>query len=98
MNKVRARLRAKLDARLGKEVVDARDRILRQEFIDGVLTKGKGKGKYVKELTRKEVEDDYPYVLPALDSKLTGREILVEYHLFAIMDTIPLIQQRRVVS
>jgi len=93
-NATRARLRAKLDAKLGREVVEARDRILKQQFIDDILKKG-NHIKYVKEPTRKEVEDDYPHALITLDSKLHGREMVVEYHLFTIMDMIPMIQQRR---
>ena len=93
-NATRARLRAKLDARLGKEVVEARGRILKQQFIDDILKKG-DHFKYVRELTRKEVEDDYPHALIAFDAKLHGREMLVEYHLFTVMDMIPTIMQRR---
>ena len=93
-NATRARLRAKLDAKLGREVVEARDRILKQQFIDDILKKG-NHIKYVRELSRQEVEDDYPHALIHLDSKLHGREMLVEYHLFTIMDIIPMIQQRR---
>lgn len=94
MNATRARLRANLDAQLGKDVVDERDRILKQEFVDGILKKG-NHIKYVKELTRKEVEDGFPQCLPILDSKLHGNEILVEYHLFMMMNMIPMVQQRR---
>ena len=93
-NATRARLRAKLDAKLGREVVEARDRILKQQFIDDILKKG-NHSKYVRELTRQEVEDEYQHALIHLDSKLHGREMLVEYHLFTIMDIIPMIQQRR---
>ena len=93
-NATRARLRAKLDAKLGREVVEARDRMLKQQFIDDILKKGNNI-KYVRELSRQEVEDEYPHALIALDAKLHGREMLVEYHLFTIMDIIPMIQQRR---
>ena len=93
-NATRARLRAKLDAKLGREVVEARDRMLKQQFIDDILKKG-NHIKYVRELTRQEVEDEYPHALIHLDAKLHGGEMLVEYHLFTIMDMIPMIQQRR---
>jgi len=76
MHNTRARMRAKLDARLGKEVVEARDRHLKQEFIDDILKRGK-QYKYVREMTRKEVYDEYPECLPILDSKLHGRETIV---------------------
>ena len=92
--RLRTTLRAMLDAKFGKEVIDARDRVLKQEFMDNILNKG-NHIKYVKELTRKEAEDEYPINVSLLDSKLHGREVVVEYHLFTIMDTIPMIQQRR---
>ena len=41
MHATRERLRAKLDAKLGKEVVEERDRLLKQEFIDDILKRGK---------------------------------------------------------
>ena len=94
MHATRERLRAKLDAKLGKEVVEERDRLLKQEFITDILKRGK-QYKYVREMTRKEVEDEYPECLPILDSKLHGREMLVEYHLFTMFGEIPMIQQRR---
>jgi len=94
MHATRARLRAKLEARLGKEVVETRDRMLKQQFIDDILKKG-DHIRYVRELTRQEVLDDYPRAVMCLDSKLHGREMLVEYHLFTIMGEIPMIQQRR---
>jgi hypothetical protein len=94
MQATRARLRAKLDAKLGKEVVEERDRHLKQEFIDEILKRGK-QYKYVREMTRQEVADEYPECLPILDSKLHGREMLVEYHLFTMFGEIPMIRQRR---
>ena len=94
MQATRARLRAKLEAKQGKEVVEERDRLLKQEFIDEILKKGK-QYKYVREMTRQEVADEYPECLPILDSKLHGREMLVEYHLFTMLGEIPMIQQRR---
>ena len=94
MQATRARLRAKLEAKQGKEVVEERDRLLKQEFIDEILKKGK-QYKYVREMTRQEVADEYPECLPILDSKLHGREMLVEYHLFTMFGEIPMIQQRR---
>ena len=94
MHATRARLRTKLEARLGKEVVETRDRMLKQQFIDDILKKS-DHIRYVRVLTRQEVLDDYPHAVMYLDSKLHGREMLVEYHLFTIMDTIPMIQQRR---
>jgi len=96
MQATRARLRAKLEAKQGKEVIEERDRLLKQEFIDEILKRGK-QYKYVREMTRQEVEDEYPECLPILDSKLHGREMLVEYHLFTMMDSAPWVQQRRVV-
>ena len=96
-NATRARLRAKVEARLGRHVVEERDRQLKQDFIDSILNTC-SHIKYIGELSRKEVEDEYPSALISLDSKITGREILIEYHLFNIMDKIPMIQQRRVVS
>ena len=94
MQATRARLRAKLEAKQGKEVIEERDRLLKQEFIDEILKKGK-QYKYVREMTRQEVADEYPECLPILDSKLHGREMLVEYHLFTMFGEIPMIQQRR---
>jgi hypothetical protein len=94
MQATRARLRAKLEAKQGKEVVEERDRLLKQEFIDEILKRGK-QYKYVREMTRQEVADEYPECLPILDSKLHGREMLVEYHLFTMFGEIPMIQQRR---
>ena len=60
MHATRERLRAKLDAKLGKEVVEERDRILKQEFITDILKRGK-QYKYVREMTRQEIEDEYPH-------------------------------------
>ena len=94
MQATRARLRAKLEAKQGKEVIEERDRLLKQEFIDEILKRGK-QYKYVREMTRQEVADEYPECLPILDSKLHGREMLVEYHLFTMFGEIPMIQQRR---
>ena len=73
---------------------------LKQEFINDILKIGRKEGnnvKYVREISRKELEEDYESCVPVLDAKLTGREVLVEYHLFTKTDSVPWVQQRRVV-
>ena len=69
---------------------------LRKEYIDDYLKKG-DHVKYIGELTRKELEDRIGPMATIYDSKLNGREVLVEYHLFMLHDKLPSIQQRRVV-
>ena len=85
-------------ARLCELFVSELEKRLKQEFINDILKIGRKEGKnvkYVRQISRKELEEDYEFCVPAMDAKLTGREILVEYHLFTKMDSAPWVQQRR---
>jgi hypothetical protein len=70
----------------------------RQRWIKS-MTKMEGSGiKYVRQLSRTEIEEMVPYGsdgLRFMDSRVTGKEFLIEYHLFSKDGDLPIIAQWR---
>ena len=72
-------------------------RTRRENLIDRMLRSHKGM-KYIQQLSREQLEAASPNHLPILDAKLNGNEVSVEYHLFELADSLPIIQQLRLTA
>ena len=66
-------------------------KLARQKWIDQFISK-RHEVKYVKQLDRSDIDPDN---LKMLDKLKTGREYLIEYHMFELSDEIPIIAQWR---
>ena len=71
-------------------------KLARRKWIDQFINKRKGV-KYVMQLDRSDIDPDN---IKMLDKHITGREYLIEYHMFEmsdtkLSDTIPIIAQWR---
>ena len=66
-------------------------KLARQKWIDQFINKRQGV-KYVMQLDRSDIDPDN---LKMLDKHKTGREYVIEYHMFELSETIPIIAQWR---
>jgi hypothetical protein len=69
-------------------------RIVRNTYIDGILRSHPGMT-YVEQLSRAQMRRRFHNALPLLDSKLNGREVVVEYHLFLTHGDLSVVTQWR---
>jgi len=69
----------------------------REDLINRMLCAHKDI-KYIQQLSREQLEAAGPHHLPILDAKLNGNEVSVEYHLFELADSLPIIQQLRLTA
>ena len=69
----------------------------RKDLIARMLRSHNGM-RYVQQLTREQLEATNPNHLSILDAKLNGNEVSVEYHLFELGGSLPIIQQLRLTA
>ena len=65
--------------------------LARQMWIDQFLSKRRNV-KYVGQLDRTDIDPDH---LEKMDKLITGKEYLIEYHMFELANAIPIITQWR---